>query len=174
LLNTADGSTIELLDETADGSTEWAPANITLTVAGDYKFVFVSGTFDYTFGQALGASLYIDDIDVDTANGPEVVVEYINIRDQDSANTAIGILDTANEQVATFRAYVGALQNRLTAAIANLTARSQNQLIAKGRIEDADYAKETATLSKQQILSSTASQMLVNAQKSKAAILSLI
>ena len=174
LLNTADGSTIELLDETADGSTEWAPANVTVTAAGDYKFVFVSGTFDYTFGRALGASLYIDDIDVESANGPEVVVEYINVRDQESANTAIGILETAGEQVATYRAYVGALQNRLVSAIAALTARSQNQLIAKGRIEDADYAKETATLSKQQILSSAASQMLVNAQKSKTVILSLI
>ena len=40
LLNTADGSTIELLDETADGSTEWAPANVTVNAAGDYKFVF--------------------------------------------------------------------------------------------------------------------------------------
>ena len=56
----------------------------------------------------------------------------------------------------------------------NLAARSQTQLVAKGRIEDADYAKETVTLTKQQILSSAASQMLVNAQKSKAAILSLI
>ena len=174
LLNTADGSTIELLDETADGSTEWAPANVTVNAAGDYKFVFVSGTFDYTFGRALGASLYIDDIDVETANGPEVVVEYINLRDQESATTAIGILNTANEQVATFRAYVGALQNRLTAAIANLTSRSENQVIATGRIVDADYAKETAILTKQQIISSAASQMLVNSQKSKTAILSLV
>ena len=79
-------STIELLDETADGSTDFAPANVTVTAAGDYKFVFVSGTFDYTFGRALGASLYIDDIDVETANGPEVVVEYINFGDQESAN----------------------------------------------------------------------------------------
>ena len=171
---TADGSTIELLDETADCSTEFAPANVTVTAAGDYKFVFVSGTFDYTFGRALGASLYIDDIDVETANGPEVVVEYINVRDQESANTAIGILETASEQVATFRAYVGALQNRLTSAMANLTSRSQNQLIARGRIEDADFARESVALSKQQILSSAASQMLLNAQNAKAVLLSLI
>ena len=174
LLNTADGSTIELLDETADGSTDWAPAEVTVTAAGDYKFVFVSGTFDYTFGRVLGASLYIDDIDVDTANGPEVVVEYINVRDQESATTAIGILETAAEQVATFRAYVGALQNRLTSAMTNLTSRGQNQFIAKGRIEDADYAKESAILNKQQILSLASSQMLVNSQKAKTAILSLI
>ena len=174
LLNTADGSTIELLDETANGSTDWAPAEVTVTANGDYKFVFVSGTFDYTFGRALGASLYIDDIDVDSSSGPEVVVEYINVRDQESARTAIDILEVAAEQVATYRAYVGALQNRLTSAMANLTARSQNQLIAKGRIEDADYAKDATALNKQQILSSAASQMLVNAQKAKTAILSLI
>jgi len=163
-----------LLDETANGSTDWAPAEVTVTANGDYKFVFVSGTFDYTFGRALGASLYIDDIDVDSSSGPEVVVEYINVRDQESARTAIDILEVAAEQVATYRAYVGALQNRLTSAMANLTARSQNQLIAKGRIEDADYAKDATALSKQQILSSAASQMLVNAQKAKTAILTLI
>ena len=174
LLNTADGSTIELLDETADGSTDFAPANVTVTAAGDYKFVFVSGTFDYTFGRVLGASLYIDDIDVDTANGPEVVVEYINVRDKESATTAIGILETAAEQVATFRAHIGALQNRLTSAVANLTSRRQNQLIARGRIVDADYARETATLSKQQILSLASSQMLLKAQNTKTALLSLI
>ena len=67
-----------------------------------------------------------------------------------------------------------ALQNRLTAAMASLTAHSQNQLMSKGLIEGADYSKETATLSKQQILFSIASQMLVNAQKSKDAILGLI
>ena len=107
-------------------------------------------------------------------SGPEVVVEYINVRDQGSARTAIDILEVAAEQVSTYRAYVGALKNRLTSVMTNLAARSQTQLVAKGRIEDADYAKEIVTLTKQQILASAASQMLVNAQKSKAAILSLI
>ena len=132
------------------------------------------GNFDHTFGRVLGASLYIDDIDVKTASGPGVVVNYINVRDQDSANIAIGFLNTANEQAATFLAYMDALQKRLTAAIANLTLCSQNQVIAEGRIEDADHAKETATLTKQQILCLAALQMLVNAQKSKTATLSLI
>ena len=103
-----------------------------------------------------------------------MVVEYINVRDQDSAKIAIGILQTASEQVATFRASVGALQNRLTSAMANLTSRSQNQVIARGRIEDADFARETAALNKQQILSSAASQMLLNAQNTKKTLLTLI
>jgi len=174
LLNTADGSTIELLDETANGSTDRAPADVTVTANGDYKFVFVSGTFDYTFGRALGASLYIDDIDVESASGPEVVVEYINLRDQESAITAIDILEIVAEKVAKYRAYVGALQNRLTSVMASLTARIQNQVIASGRIEDTDYAKASTDLSKQQILHAAASQMLMNALQAKKAMMDLI
>jgi len=174
LLNTADGSAIELLDETANGSTNWATSETTVTTAGDYKFVFISGTFDYTFGRALGASLYIDDITVDSASGPEVVVEYINVLDQSSATTAIDILDVAQEQVATYRAYVGALQNRLTSVITNLTSRSLNQTITKGRIEDADFSHESTKLVKQEILSKAASEVVATANKSKEAILSLL
>jgi len=175
LLNTADGSAIELLDETANGSTNWATSETTVTTAGDYKFVFISGTFDYTFGQALGASLYIDDITVDSSSsGPEVVVEYINVLDQSSATTAIDILDVAKEQVATYRAYVGALQNRLTSVITNLTSRSLNQTITKGRIEDADFSHESTKLVKQEILSKAASEVVATANKSKEAILSLL
>ena len=174
LLNTADGSTIKLLDETAAGSSEWAPSTTTVTAAGDYKFVFISGTFDYTFGRALGASLYIDDIDVKTANGPEVVVEYIHVRNQESAKTAIGILETANEQVATMRAYVGALQNRISSVIKNITERGKNQTTAIGRIMDTDFSLETPAFVKQQVLSQNAVKMLENAQTSKRLLLKLI
>ena len=174
LLNTADGSTIELLDEMANGSTDWTPAEVTVNTPGDYKFVFISGTFDYTFGRALGASLYIDDIDVESANGPEVVVEYINLLDQDSATTAIGVLDTAASQIATFRAYVGALQNRLTSAIGAISARQYNETIALGRITDADFSKETQLLIKKQILHQVSSNILVDAQKAKQLMLALL
>ena len=136
--------------------------------------MFISGTFDYTFGRALGASLYIDDIDVDTANGPEVVLEYIHVRNQDSAKTAIGILETANGQVAALRAYVGALQNRLSSAIENITARGKNQTVALGRINDADVTAETAFLVKQKVLTQSAAKMLEAAQSSKRLLIKLI
>jgi len=174
LLNTADGSTIELLDEMANGSTDWAPAEVTVNTPGDYKFVFISGTFDYTFGRALGASLYIDDIDVESANGPEVVVEYINLRDQDSAKTALDVLDTAADQVATFRAYVGALHNRLTTAVGGLTARHHNETVSRGRITDADVSTEVQHLTKKQILQQASSTVLLNAQMAKRSLLKLL
>jgi flagellin len=174
LLNTADGSTIELLDETGNGSTDWATAEVTVTSPGDYKFVFISGTFDYTFGRALGASLYIDDIDVEAGTGPEVVMEYINLLDQDSARTAVDIVNVSAEQVATFRAYVGALHNRLSSAVNALSSRAQNEILAKGRILDADVAKETSHLSKAQILQSASTQILLDSQNAKKLLLQLI
>ncbi len=67
LLNTSDGSTIQLLDGTGVGSSSTF-ATETKTVSagqdGNYKFVFVSGTFDYSGGQALGGELYVDDVNV--------------------------------------------------------------------------------------------------------------
>jgi len=173
LLNTADGSTVELLDETGD-ITNWSQVEVTLATAGDYKFVFVAGTFDKTFGTVSGASLYIDDVDVDSANGPEVVVEHINFRDQESATTALGVLQTSMQQMATHRAYVGAMINRLGSAINGLTARAQTQEIAAGRIGDADFALEMTRLTKAKILNEAALEMLANAQQTKQSIVKLL
>jgi len=173
LLETTTGATIELLDDTAT-STNWTPVDVTVSTAGDYKFVFVSGTFDETFGTVSGASLYIDDVAVTSASGPEVVVEYINVLDVDSANTAVEIIDIAMEQVATHRAYVGALTNRLSSAINYSTTAVTQQEIANGRILDADYAFEMASLAKSKILQNAATNMVYKANKSKDLLLYLI
>ena len=53
------GVTQELLNVTGAGSTAWATRDITVTAPGDYKYVFVAGTFDETFGMAAGASLIL-------------------------------------------------------------------------------------------------------------------
>lgn len=68
-LDTATGATIELLNASGDASTittPWARASKVFTSGevGTYTFVFISGTFDLSGGQALGASLYIDGISV--------------------------------------------------------------------------------------------------------------
>jgi len=64
LLNVATGSTIKLLDQTGTsrvGRTDWAKNTINITAGqtGAYKFVFVSGSYDFTGGHEIGASLYI-------------------------------------------------------------------------------------------------------------------
>ena len=73
LLEENTGVTQELLNVTGAGSTAWATRDITVTTPGDYKYVFVAGTFDETFGQAAGASLYIDNITVISSAPPTPV-----------------------------------------------------------------------------------------------------
>jgi hypothetical protein len=69
LLNVDTGATIELVNETGNSDTGVAPwtlvsRTITAAQAGTYKFVFVSGTYDFTGGTVLGASLYVTNVDV--------------------------------------------------------------------------------------------------------------
>lgn len=69
LLNVNTGATIELINETgssAGAATPWAAVTKTITAGqdGTYKFVFVSGSFDFTGGTVLGASLYVTNVDV--------------------------------------------------------------------------------------------------------------
>lgn len=69
LLNVDTGATIPLINETGDStgaSTAWAAVSRTITAAqaGTYKFVFVSGTYDFSGGTVLGASLYVTNVDV--------------------------------------------------------------------------------------------------------------
>lgn len=167
LLETTTGDTIQLLDQMGAGTTDWAASETVVSTAGTYKFVFVSGTYDYTHGTISGASLYIDDVDVQSANGPEVVIEYINLLDVESARTAIDVINTANEQVATARAYVGALTNRIGSAVNVLTTRKIEQEKAAGRIADADYAIEAIKLAKMQILYQASIKMLAEANSMK-------
>ena len=74
LLEETTGATQELLNVTGNGNTAWATQDVTVTAPGNYKYVFVAGTFDETFGRAAGASLYIDDITV-ISSAPAVPVD---------------------------------------------------------------------------------------------------
>ena len=69
LLNVDTGATVELLNETGFSNTT-KTSNTTLATGGRYKFVFMSGTFDYSGGRYLGGSLSISNIDVTQANPP--------------------------------------------------------------------------------------------------------
>ena len=60
-INETTGSTYTVLNETGTTST-WQTVTFSIPEAGAYRFVFVSGSYDQTGGQALGASLYLDNI----------------------------------------------------------------------------------------------------------------
>ena len=93
---------------------------------------------------------------------------------QNNALTAINAIDTALTEVNTASAVQGALQNRFSAVISNLSAFSQSQTAAKSRIVDADFAAETAKLSKNQILQQAGTAMLAQANQLPSSVLSLL
>ncbi|MBK4730962.1 putative Ig domain-containing protein, partial [Oxynema sp. CENA135] len=73
---------LTILDETGDSgaaSTTWATETVTITQQGQYKFVFVSGTFDFSGGTVAGAQLFIDDVVVTQAVPPPAIVDDTHI-----------------------------------------------------------------------------------------------
>jgi flagellin len=88
--------------------------------------------------------------------------------------SAIDFIDLAIKKVDNFRATLGAVQNRFTTTIANLQSSVENQTAARSRIMDADFAVETATLSRAQILQQAGVAMLSQANTSQQGVLSLL
>jgi len=91
-----------------------------------------------------------------------------------NAQSALGLIDTAIASVDNYRATLGATANRMEHAAANLMSRVENQSAARSRIQDADYAVESANLAKNQVLQQAGSAMLAQANASTANILSLL
>jgi len=92
-----------------------------------------------------------------------------------AANSAkISALDTAIQAINTSRSKVGAIQNRFSYTISYLQAASDNQQAAKGRIMDADFAVETANLSRAQILRQAGSAMVAQANQMPEGVMALL
>ena len=99
------------------------------------------------------------DIDISTAGG---------------AQSAIDVIDSAMQSIDSQRAEIGAVQNRLESTISNLQNISENASAARGRIQDTDYAAETANLTKNQILQQAGTAILAQANQLPQAVLSLL
>jgi flagellin len=90
------------------------------------------------------------------------------------ATAAITALDTALTLVTTERANYGALQNRFEAVISNLQVSVENQTAARSRIMDADFAAETASMTRAQILQQAGTAMLAQANQLPNGVLTLL
>jgi flagellin len=167
----------------------------TYTVTGDDKASF---NIDGTTGKLTTASI-VDfeakesyDINVVYTKGSDSFTETVKIAVTDSdadsgthladvslttsegAATAVTILDKALGQISSSQAKLGAIQNRLQHNIDNLSMASMLTETARGRVVDADFARETSELSKQQILGQAATSMLAQANQSKQSVLALL
>ncbi|WP_237331829.1 flagellin [Yoonia vestfoldensis] len=97
-----------------------------------------------------------------------------DISTRDAALASIVLMDAAISTVNTQRAELGAVSNRLDNTVSNLTNISINLEGGRGRIEDADFAAESTSLAKSQILQQASTAMLAQANASKQSVLSLL
>lgn len=106
-----------------------------------------------------GETLKISDLDVSTVEG---------------AQTAVMAIDQAIQKIDSQRADLGAVQNRFENTIGNLQNIAENVSAARGRIQDTDFAAETANLTKNQILQQAGTAILAQANQLPQAVLSLL
>ncbi len=119
-------------------------------------------------------TVHTENILLNIINKDNTELEDIKVETTADAGRAIETLDKALEEVSTAQAKLGANQNRLTHNIDNLSKGSMLTEQSVGRIMDADFAAETAELSKQKILSQAATSMLAQANVSKQGVIALL
>ena len=107
-------------------------------------------------------------------NGTFTVTRTPQLSSSSLAMDAVDLIDTTIKTVNTQRSNLGAISNRLSHTVANLTSISTNLSSARGGIEDADFALETTQLAKNQILQQASTAMLAQANASKQNVLSLL
>jgi flagellin len=101
-------------------------------------------------------------------------VPTVQITDVATAQGAIASIDSAINAVNSQRAEFGAVQNRFENVVANLMVASENQSAARSRIMDADYASETANLSRASILQQAGNAMVAQANQLPQQVLALL
>lgn len=109
-----------------------------------------------------------------TSNSSFSAVADIDVSSAQGAQDALAVVDAALDTIASQRADLGAIQNRLTSTISNLTNVSENVSAARSRIQDADFAAETASLTKNQILQQAGISVLSQANSLPQQVLSLL
>jgi len=92
----------------------------------------------------------------------------------DNANATIKSMDAALTSVSSLRSTFGAIQNRFDSVIANLMTTAENLSASRSRIQDADFAAETANLSRSQILQQAGTAMVAQANQLPQGVLQLL
>lgn len=167
---TGDSIKIEVDDNTEltglAAAEETYDAGFNLTTEVDGAIAVTSATPADTTA-VLGATAGTLTTESDTLNN-------VDVSTRDGATSAISTIDQALDQVNSLRAELGAVQSRFESTISNLATTSENLSAANSRILDADFAAETAKLSKSQVLQQAGISVLAQANARPQQVLSLL
>ncbi len=154
--------TIDLMSAKLDSNGDAA----TLTLSG-----FTADNFGHAAAAvgAAGAQLSSTDTTTDSLG-----IDTLSVDTQANAWVALKKIDSAIDQVNSARADLGALQSRFENSVGNIEIQVENLSASRGRIVDADFAKETANLSRTQILQQAGTAMVAQANQLPQGVLSLL
>jgi flagellin len=196
-LDFADGRSVDVTAELKNGDTAEQitdklaaainDANLEVGVhkdaSGDYQIINKADPTDSTASNlttisfvdtdTTGAAFTDVDLSLATASTANTVKD-IDITDVVGAQAAVLVIDDAIKAIDAQRADLGAVQNRFDNTISNLQNISENVSAARGRIQDTDFAAETANLSKNQVLQQAGTAILAQANQLPQAVLSLL
>ncbi len=145
---------------------------------GDAATVTLSGFTATNFGYAattVGAAANGGSaISATTTSTDSLGIDTLTVDTQSNAWVALLKIDSAIDQVNSARADLGALQSRFESAVGNIEISVENLSAARGRIVDADFAKETANLSRTQILQQAGTAMVAQANQLPQGVLALL
>ena len=111
---------------------------------------------------------------LDSANNANRVGVTLNALDFSTVSMDVSQIDSAITSISTARSNLGAVQNRLEHAVANLGVSEENLSAAESRIRDVDVASEMVNFTRLQILQQSGTAMLAQANQSPQSVLSLL
>lgn len=149
---------------------------------GDYALAFRSSKLDssgaaaaVSFGTGFTvASTGFADGSVSIAGSTVEGIDALSVETTDDAWLSIKQIDNALDQVNSARATLGALQSRFETAVSNIAIQTENTAAARGRIVDADFASETANLSRSQVLQQAGTAIVAQANQLPQQVLQLL
>ena len=145
----------------------------TVAFSGTDSFTVSSNVAGDSFDASAGQSIFSGVAD-STNSSTLSTVSAIDISTRAGAQSAIDVVDGALTQIDEARGDLGAIQSRFESTIANLSSVSENVSAARSRVRDADFAQETATLARGQILQQAGMSMLAQANAANQNVLSLL
>ncbi|QDZ28099.1 flagellin [Noviherbaspirillum sp. UKPF54] len=177
LNTTSAGGTIDVTGNNAfTGAASGGAATIGAAVGTDSTVVGGQLQFSSSNGYTVTTDQAAGGLFTSTAGQASTLttVASIDISTVSGANNALNTIDAALTSINNSRAQLGAIQNRFASTISNLTTTAENLSSARSRIQDADFASETASLTRGQILQQAGTAMLAQANSLPNGVLSLL
>ena len=177
-LTTSDGRDVSVLDFNNSGATKTASfSGVVLTGGAATDSSIKTGTVALSSSKGQITTTGAND-DVFAIAGINTstfsAVANLDISSAAGATSALAVLDSALAQINSGRADLGAVQNRFSSTIANLQSTTENLTASRSRILDADFAMETASLSRSQVLQQAATAMLAQSNQLPQQVLQLL